>query len=287
MSTGTIQQNAAGSDWGTPVAQQGLPSDWASRTVDPLADIDGFDTEQEGVKLGGERIDAEGVYHFEVRNAEFPRDEHGNQKLNRNNRRYINVHLVVLNTVPGQSPAGASMWHEIEIPNPEDREQATKNGGTWFAVVMSSLCSFCVGCGIFAKRKGQDGNEQIIDLASGSTKLQLSTVPERLKGLQVIGRPKKRTWAANPEKGTQAGWTMEFPYGSGVSQIADPQNASVPMMEAALTAGGYKRFQQPQQQQPQKPQQQPQQAPAVRQPATQVVQQPATTAPSAEQFDDL
>jgi hypothetical protein len=265
-----------------------------------------FDTAEEGVKLGGGKIEIEGEYHLEIRNAEWPKDEHGNEKVNRNGRRYINVQLTALLSVPGLSPAGSSMWHEIEIPNAEDRDVTTRNGGSMFAALLSAACSFGVGCGVFRKIKAEDGTEKIIDVATGTTKINFAGLPERLKGLQVIGRPKRRSWKGDETKGTKDGWTMEFPWGHGVSQIGDPQNVNVPMFEAALVSAGLKRYQAPVAPAAAAPANGPvaaangtgkptatpkqQAAPAQRQSAPVQQQTPANvaaTAPAAGQFDDL
>lgn len=310
MSTGTLDQQQAAA-WGQPAGQD----DWTSGipqteggAVDPLAGMD-FDTE--GVQPGAGRVEAAGAYHMEIAEAELK------EQPNAFGQPYINMRLVVLQSAPNQSPAGSIMWHEMPFPIASDKEKMIQAGGgrevsAWI-LTMSSLCNFCEAAGIFRKEKGPDGNERFIDLATGTTKIDSSTLASRLKGRQVIARPEKDEWGGG-DTGKPYGYSWRCKNGKGISRIDDSRNANVLMHEAALAAGGYKRFQAPQapvpaqgQTAPQQRQAAPAQAPANGQhhpqqghqaQHPQVRQQPQQTpatasaaaqapAHAADQFDDL
>jgi hypothetical protein len=237
MSTGTAEWGAA------PVAQQGLSNDWGSDAmnavggaIDPLADLDADEA-----KVGSGKIDiAPPVgkgYHLEVMSAELAKDEHGNPIRNRNDRFYINCRLVAIFSSPGLSPQGSWMYYEIEIPNPDDKEKPTSNGSNWYVVSMSVMAEFLLGVGLFRKQV-IEGKEKVIDPATGTAKWNLKTIPDRLKGMQFIGRPTRRDWT---DKEGKPGFSMEFDYGRGASRIDDPRNVDVPMNEAALKAAGLRR----------------------------------------------
>ena len=205
-------------------------------------DVDGYDAgDIEPSQVGGV-IEVEGAYHMEIKSAKL------DEKLNRNGRRQITVMLVALHSTPGLSPAGSAMWHHLELPSQDDRNQQTKNGGTMFEAMMGALCTFCESVGVFKKQKMTDGKERYIDPATGSTKLQISSLAERLTGLQVIGRPTKRLWTDRKtgapvinEKTGQQGFSMEFTWGRGCSLISAPENAHVPINETAASAAGWKK----------------------------------------------
>ena len=224
MSTGTTTADQGG--WGQQAAN--AVDEWNNGPVDPLTELDGFDTD--GLQRGGGLIEVEGAYHLEVAAAELA------PELNNKGRQEIVVRLVCLHPVPGQSPAGSAIFHHLEIPAASDRDTPTKNGGTMFDAVLGSLCEFVGGFGLFQWRKNAVGKEVWMDSATRSTKLQLSTLPKRLTGLQVIGRPKREEW---DDKATGAKkHAMRFAWGRGISQIGDPQNAMTPInAEAAKGAG--------------------------------------------------
>lgn len=234
--------------WGAqPGAQQDANGNWVDfaqsgangGVFDPLEDFDTTD----GGGLSAGHIEVEGAYHLEVADAELKRDEGGNLDLNLNGRNYFNLRLVCLHSTPGQSPAGSTMWYELELPSAADATAVfPKSGQPVRPAVIRAFNTFLVGLGVFRVQAGPDGKEQIVDPATNSTKVQMATIAQRLKGRQFIGRPKRREWNANPEKGTKAGFRMEFPWGAGASQIGDPQNALVPIDEVAAQAGGYKKF---------------------------------------------
>lgn len=223
MSTG---QAASVDSWGQQAAE--AVNEFRG-PVDPFADVDALDTE--GVKLGGGLIEIEGAYHLEVADAVVK------EELTRQNRHEIRLRLVALHSTPGQSPAGSCMWHGLEIPLAADREVATKSGNM-FDALLGAICTFGLGIGLLKKEKTADGKERIVDPETKSTKLNLRTFANRLKGMQCVGRPTRRDW----EKDTKKGFNMEFRWGHGVSQVDDPQNAHVPMNEDALKVIGKKRF---------------------------------------------
>jgi hypothetical protein len=240
MSTGYAgagQETQQLNNWGADaVAGAGYSND----VFDPLADID---SGEGGMSAG--KIEIEGAYHLEIADADLKRDESGQIAVNRNGRAYFNLRLVVLHSTPGLSPAGSSMWHELELPSQEDATATFPNGGNIRHAVIRSINTFCVGVGLFTVRPGPDGKPQVIDPATNSTNVQQRTLGDRLKGRQFIGRPTRRDWAANPDKGTKAGFEMQFKWGVGASQICDPQNALIPICEETAAAMGYHKFKTP------------------------------------------
>lgn len=224
--------------WGnTAVAQL---NDWGGNG-DAAAELDSFDADGVSTAGGGGPIDVEGAYHLEVADASW------DEKDNNFGRKQMTVRLVALHSTPGLSPAGSVIWHHVEIPNAEDRDKPVGKSGTVFDLLLASICTFCGGMGLFRKVT-VNGKEVWHDTATNSTKLQLSTLPQRLKDLQVIGRPKWRMWGENQDgtpkldKSGKPGKTLEFQYGRGFSHIGDPQNAMIPINEEAATAAGLARY---------------------------------------------
>lgn len=201
-------------------------------------EFDDFDAA--GVDVGGQGqpIEIEGAYHLELADAKWE------DAPNKKGRKELLVRFVALHSTPGLSPAGSVCWHRAELPNDADANTTTKSGAQLWPLLLSSFCQFVAGCGVFQIRKGPDGKDQFIDPATGSTKLQMSTVAQRLMDAgnghrrQVIGRLKEEVW--DKSDGSK-GRALRFPFGRGLSAIGDPGNAHIPIDESAARAAGYQK----------------------------------------------
>lgn len=227
----------------TQVNADGFPiggaGEWQTTYQDPNAppgfggagDLDSFDAGEVDAKSSGLPIDLEGAYHLQVVKASWT------ETPNKRGRRELLATLVCLHSTPGQSPEGSVLYHRAELPEESDKQANDGKQPLW-PLLVASICRFAAGCGVFRVSKDSEGVERFIDPDTGTTRLKLSTLPQRLTSRQVIGRPKKRDYTK--QDGTTA-HSIELSYGRGISAIDSPQNANVPINEAAAAAGGYRK----------------------------------------------
>ena len=224
----------------TQLNADGFPvGEWTTEYQDPNAppgfggvnDLDSFDVGEVDAKSGGLPIDLEGAYHLQVTKSGW------SEAPNRRGRRELLVTLNCLHSTAGQSPEGSVLYHRAELPEEGDKMANDGKQPLW-PLLIASICRFAAGCGVFHVVKQSDGTERFIDPATNSTKLQLSTLPSRLMGRQMIGRPKRRDYTK--ADGTAA-HSVELSYGRGVSAIDAPANINVPINEAVAAAAGYRK----------------------------------------------
>jgi hypothetical protein len=138
---------------------------------------DGFNSDE--LDSGGELVDREGAYHFEITDVKPELDtvrEDGND-----NTPNILFTLTVLETVKGQSPAGSRLWHRIYV--------GSKGGGPPADGSIKSMIVFGKGLRLL-KDIEHNGKKIAVDAQSGQPKLSLA-LWMRAKGLQCIGNVKK------------------------------------------------------------------------------------------------
>lgn len=163
-------------------------------------------------------VDLPGKYHMSIANVKVrpePADEKGNPRFPD-----FLVTLEVLESVPGQSSKGALFFHNLRF--------AGKGGVAPEKWLTSSFSSFLCGAGVL-KVQG----DQVIDPETGSTKINLKTIGERLlKVGQVVAHLKiKKGEGDYPD-------SIELPWGKGIYQVDDDVVANVPKNLAALKAIG-------------------------------------------------
>ena len=204
-------------------------ADWGQEDFpDPTSDAyDGFDDwSSEGVdatKIGSGRVevDCEGYYHFSIEATEKPSPYGTDRKTGEVDMAYtrrpsILLALTVLHSAKDQSPAGATLYHELIMGGKGP-------GAPVEAWAKEQTLNFLVGCGILQNRGGE-----VIDPETGTTRLKASTLAKRLNGLQFIGHVKFSKGQPNPAKpGENYPDSYGFPFGRGAFTLDDPRVAHI------------------------------------------------------------
>lgn len=168
---------------------------------------------------GGGNVDKEGYYHFEIADVVNELDavsEKGKAKAPA-----VRFDLLVLHSVPNQSPSGCRHFHRIYL--------GTNEGGPPAAGSQKSALRFGLGLGILREVE-KDGKKSIVDAKTGSSRITLGTWHEA-KGRQCIGKI-----VFKPAEG-QYQASYELPFGR-VCQVDDPSVAGVPKNRDALAMIG-------------------------------------------------
>jgi hypothetical protein len=197
-------------------------NEWGNDFADEEQGFDSFDTE--GVdesRVGNRRtVDKAGKYHFEIADTrERPEavTEDGKERWPG-----ISLSCVVLETVPGQCPAGTYYYQQLRL--------AGKGGGPIEDWAKEATINFLVGVGLL-KRVEKDGVTRFVDPETKSTRINVKTLASRLKGMQFIGDIKL-------QQSEQYGDSCELPFGRGAYQVDDPSVADVPKNADALALIG-------------------------------------------------
>lgn len=189
-----------------------------------------FELDTEGVSADdlsgkGEAVEKEGWYHFEVADVK-PELGTVNDK-GKEQTPSINFHLMVLESVKDQSPAGSRAYHRIYLAS--SGGHPIKDGSR------NSALRFGLGLGLLAAIPSdkEEGQEKIVDKATGSTRIP-SSVWLRAKGMQFIAKIKYNP----PEEGSKyTKGKYEIPFGR-CYQVDDPQVADIPKNAEALAILG-------------------------------------------------
>jgi hypothetical protein len=180
----------------------------------PDFDTDGVDeTKAESMLF----VDKTGWYHFELEpKADFRGvDDEGEPRFPG-----VRCMCTVLETVAGQSPAGAVLKHDVHL--------GAKGGGAPEAWQRDQTTAFLYGVGILKKVDGR-----FIDPETGGTKINVGTLETRLKGLQFIGHP-----VAEKSDDPKYDGRVRFNFGKGAYTLDHPAVVDVPKNLAALKAIG-------------------------------------------------
>ncbi len=210
MATGFAEQQAA-QGWGAAATGAAFGSE---------PPVDGFDLDTEGVDPDKVKstlnVDKPGKYHFEIANAKNESFDFVNTNGDAASPHILCV-CVVLQSVAGQSPAGSLLFHRIYLAG-KTPQDATPD---W---IRESATNFLTGVGRLKKQ-----GEKFIDPATGTTKIDLKTLAERLTHKQFIGNAKleKSDDPKYPDK-------VEFKFGRGAFPIDAAEVADVPKNPAAL-----------------------------------------------------
>lgn len=197
-----------------------MATDWETTTVNEDEFVfDGSGKSESD--LGSSFVNKEGWYHFEI--ADVVRELDRVSERGQPKSPAMRFELIVLHDVDGQSAKGSRHYHRIYVGD--------KDGGPPKEGSLKSALRF--GCGLGILREVEiDGQPAIVDAATGSPKIKISTW-EQAKGMQVIARIEKR----QEQEGSKYGPSFEIPY-ARVYQVDDPQVADVPKNKEALALLG-------------------------------------------------
>lgn len=167
---------------------------------------------------GGNNVDREGWYHFEV--ADVVKDLTKVSANGKPKAQSMRFDMLVMHPVEGQSPQGARLFHRITLRTKEG--QPPKEGS------FTAMINFLTGLGLLGQVDDPEveSGKSTVELATGSKKFNIVEVCERAKGLQCIAKIVFEKGEGNyPDR-----WSI--PYGR-VFAIDDPAVVSVPRNKAA------------------------------------------------------
>lgn len=196
--------------------------EWGDTTEQADFSLDGEGFSRDDLGPGGETIDKEGWYHLEVTDVKPDLEVVNNKGGDKSPS--ICFHLLALQTVQGQSPAGSRHYHRIYV--------GAKGGAPPSDGAVKSALRFGLGLGLIAEIE-KDGRPVMVDKSTGLTKMPVS-MWLRAKGMQFVAKV-----GFKPAEGKfPAGY--EIPFGR-CYQVDDPQVADTPKNKEALvmlTKGG-------------------------------------------------
>ncbi|HWA99357.1 MAG TPA: hypothetical protein VG713_12730 [Pirellulales bacterium] len=168
---------------------------------------------------GGETVDKEGTYHFEI--TDVVKELDTTSTNGKDKSPCLRFDMLVLETVKGQSPAGSRHFHRVYV--------AGKGGTTISEGAKKNALRFGLGLGLLAEIT-KDDRTIIVDKLTGLPKIPLS-LWDRAKGMQCIAKIKldKGDGKYDPKH--------EIPF-SRVYQVNDPAVADVPKNAEALAMLG-------------------------------------------------
>lgn len=177
------------------------------------------------VDQGLEKVDKEGYYHLEVLSVkpDFRVKDKGEDVTP-----HLLVDLLVGETVPGQSAAGAHLFWRLYV--------APKGGGPATDYIRESLARLGVATGILWMPDGEDG--PVCLTGTRDTKFSINVFQQAV-GKQIIGHVKREAGDDNLKKpGTKYPDKYTFPYNKGFGPVDDPKYANVPKNREWLKAIG-------------------------------------------------
>lgn len=205
--------------------------------------FDSSSTSEEDIKSEG-WVDIEGFYHFEVSKVELNLSlltEEGKEQTP-----HIKVYLKVLQSVPGQSPAGSMLSHSIYVGS-KDGSPAKKGS-------IDSMYRFGIGIGLL-KWSNINGKVVPVLASNGSTKIPVSAWKDAVT-LQTIAKVTKekgnRGGNQQPQQGQEAEPQGKQHADRFVIQMGrchrpdDPEYAHIPKNVEAMKALGMTAPQMPQ-----------------------------------------
>src|ERR1019366_2374169 len=109
-------------------------------------------------------------------------------------------------------------FHELEFPTEIDKSKNFGEGRTRYQGIRDMTSEFLIGVGILKKT-----DDNVIDPATGSTRIDTASLASRLKGVNFIGRIQHwvETDKSDPPKKYDK---IGFRYGTGASTCDDPRN---------------------------------------------------------------
>lgn len=201
-----------------------MAEDWGSMSDADSAmsfDLDATGVNPEDVTKGGEFVDKEGWYHFEVRSVKKDFDLQNKDGDNRSPS--LKFELVVQETVPGQSPENFRLTHAVYLRGP--------GGIAPSETAVKSALAFGLGLKIL-EVKEINGVEKVVVKGTNDSRIGIG-VWEKAIGCQCCAR-------VQLEKGKDGFRdSYRIPFGR-VYSPDDPAVADVWKNAKVLAAGGYK-----------------------------------------------
>lgn len=199
-------------NWGNGGGDQSWTEGVGGEGGNAAADDFEFDTSAtDPDKVGGRgTVDKVGKYHFEVVECKDEPDTVNDKGKSRSPS--VNYTLRVLESVPGQSPAGSVTWHRCYY--------RASGGGAPPQGSVDGMVDWLLAVGIFREVKGPDGSRQFINPRTGNTKFNKSDLL-RCKDEQLIGNVKIK-------KDEQYGDKIELPMSGGAWRLDADAVADVP-----------------------------------------------------------
>jgi len=157
--------------------------------------FDSSETTEDDVRADG-FLDLEGMYHFEIVKVTLHLgllDDDGKE-----NTPHIDVLMRVLQSVPGQSPAGSMLTHKIYV--------ASKGGLPAKKGSIDSMYRFAIGIGLMKWHVCQDGVKRIVLAKTLSTKIPVTAWRDAV-GLQTIAKVTKEKSNQQAQPANQQGQT--------------------------------------------------------------------------------
>jgi hypothetical protein len=160
-------------------------------------------------------VDMKGWYHFEVASVTCDlgvTNQQGNVQSP-----HVLVKCTVVHTVPGQSPAGRTLYHRLTVGG--------RGGGPPSDGAKKATLRFLEGCGV-VRWGNVDGQPSLVDSETGSDDLDVATF-ERLRGRHFIAYIDEQ-----PSNDPKYGPRFAIPYGRSYSmtdeRVADkPRNVAL------------------------------------------------------------
>lgn len=156
-------------------------------SFDGFDGFDGFDAEgldASKVGSGNSLVDKQGKYHFLVtataKPSPYGTDRNGQVDMSKSRKPSISLACRVVASSPGLSPVGSIHYHELVVGG-------SGPGASIDNRDRENTLNFLVGVGI-CKKQG----DKIIDPETGTTRLKVATLTQRLNGLQFVGHVKHR-----------------------------------------------------------------------------------------------
>lgn len=199
-----------------------IDQEWGA-TAEPDFEFSGEQYGQDDLDKGG-MVDKEGWYHFEVSDVEEELEtltDKGQPKAPA-----LCFHLTVLESVPGQSPAGSRLFHRVRFGSLQGDPPTV--GPPAEGSVKAGL-RFGVGLGLFEYRD-VDGRGVTVDKATGSTKIGWKSFLAA-KGRQIVAKVTMSLETGKYKSRAEISYGVCYP-------LDDPAVSDVPKnRQAALAAG--------------------------------------------------
>jgi hypothetical protein len=190
--------------------QQEIDAILQENGLDTGFDLDGVDD----TKIGSDiLVDQSGKYHMEVESVAVRAktvSDKGDAIAP-----FLNLKCRVMHSTKGQSQEGCVYWHRLIIGG--------KGGNAPEEWMRNATVNFLYGIGLLKKQ-----GEKFIDPETGSQRINISSLPERLTGWNFIADLKPQRNRENELTGQ-----MELPFGKGAFAIDSDKVASVMKNENA------------------------------------------------------
>ena len=207
----------SGDNWGTEAASDSWGEDAAGATAEQSLDTFEFDAgDADPEKIGGRgTVDKAGKYHFEIIDVKpdlATVSDNGNPKTPS-----VNFTLRVLESAPGQSPAGSLAWHRLYV--------GEKGGGPPKQGSFDAMIDFMVAIGRL-KKVTEGGVTKFVNPDTGTAKFTLQHLVVA-KGDQFVGHM-KREQKKDAHGNKIDDYEIRLPFSGGTFRLDDRSVSDVP-----------------------------------------------------------